>query len=121
MDYKFSVTGLRRKDHEEFKDVVTHIQWRLVGSDTDGLEGTFCGATPIDDLTQLDVLTFVEFSALKEEEIIVWIEAILEDNPPYKEHILKQIAKEIEDKRLLTTTYAYDLPFAGEVPEPIAP
>tara|TARA_Y100000401_G_scaffold53110_1_gene41696 strand:+ start:1184 stop:1549 length:366 start_codon:yes stop_codon:yes gene_type:complete len=121
MNYKFSVTGLRREDHEEFKDVVTHLQWRLVGTDTDGVDGTFCGATPIDDLSQLDVLTFVEFSELKEEEIIGWIEAMLGDNPPYKEHILEQIAKQIEDKQLRTTTNAYDLPWAGEVPEPIAP
>tara|TARA_B100000035_G_C21015956_1_gene561830 strand:- start:28 stop:393 length:366 start_codon:yes stop_codon:yes gene_type:complete len=121
MNYKFSVTGLRREDHNEFKDVVTHLQWRLVGTDSDELEGTFCGATPIEDLSQLDVLTFVEFSELKEETIIEWIEAMLGHNPSYKEHILEQIAKEIEDKRLRTTTNAYDLPWAGEPPEPIAP
>lgn len=121
MNYKFSVTGLCHEDHEEFKDVVTHLQWRLVGTDSDELEGTFCGATPIEDLTQLDALTFVEFSDIKEETIIGWIEAMLGNNPSYKEHILEQIAKEIKDKRLRKTTTAFDLPWSDGPPEPVAP
>lgn len=121
MNYKFSVNRLGREDHEQFKDVVTQVYWRLVGTDTDGTEGAFAGATPIEDLSQLDELTFVAYDDLKEETIIEWIEAMLGNNPSYKQHILDRIADEIHKKRTRKEAGGFDLPWAGEPPEPIKP
>ena len=72
MRYIISINGLRCEDVDEFKDVVTHVKWRLTGTTPDGYEGAFEGATPIEDLSQLDSLTFVPYSELTEEEIIGW-------------------------------------------------
>lgn len=121
MNYKFSVTGLGREDHEQFKDVVTQLYWRLVCTDADGTEGSFSGATPIEDLSQLDELTFITYEDLKEETIIKWIETMLGKNPAYKQHILDRIADEIHKKRARKEAGGFDLPWAGAPSEPIKP
>ena len=121
MNYKFSINKLGREDHGQFKDVVTQLYWRLVGTDADGTAGSFSGATPLDDFSQLDELTFVAYESLQEETIIKWIEAMLAENPNYKQHILDRINEEIQMKRKRKDAGGYDLPWAGEPPEPIAP
>ncbi len=121
MNYQFSVTGLGREDHEQFKDVVVQLYWRLVGTDYDGITGSFAGATPIEDLSELDVLTFVQYQDLQEETIIEWIESMLGENPSYKQHILDRINDEIKAKRTRKTEGGFDLPWSDGPPAPTAP
>lgn len=122
MNYQFSVTSVSREDHEQFKDVVVQVNWRLVGTDYDGVTGSFSGTTPIEDLSdKLDVLTFVEYQDLKEETIIKWIEAMLGEKPSYKQHILDLINDEIKVKRTRKHEGGFNLPWSDGPPEPIAP
>ena len=111
MRYIISINGLRCEDVDEFKDVVTHVKWRLTGTTPDGYEGAFEGATPIEDLSQLDSLTFVPYSELTEEEIIGWIESFLGADKQYKDHILDRIDKQIYNEKRLTTVEENNLPW----------
>ena len=111
MKYNFSIIELRRQDVGEFEDVVTHIRWRLTGTDSEGYEGTFTGATPLEDLSQLSELTFVPYSELKEKEIISWIEVILDANEHYRQHIEDRIHESINNERLVKVASEKDLPW----------
>ena len=111
MKYVITIVGLRREDVGEFQDVVTHITWKLTGTTPDGYEGAFAGATPVEDLSQLDSLTFVPYSDLKEQEIISWIEAVLGADKNYKQHILDRIAEQIDNQKRLTTVEENNLPW----------
>jgi len=111
MKYNFSINELRREDVGEFEDVVTHIRWSLTGTDSEGYEGTFRGATPLEDLSQLSELTFVPYSELKEKEIISWIEEILDANEHYRQHIKDRIQELINSERPIKVAGEKDLPW----------
>lgn len=111
MKYNITIIGLRREDIGEFLGVVTHITWKLTGTTPDGYEGAFAGATPVEDLSQLDSLTFVPYPDLKEQEIVSWIEAVLDADNDYKQHILDRIAEQIDSQKRLTTVEENNLPW----------
>lgn len=111
MNYTIHITGLKRQDVEDFEDVVTHVSWRLTGTSPDGYTGHFSGATPIEDLSQLDSLTFIPYSDLREEEIIPWIEGVLAADPNYKQHILDRITEFIDSERQVKVADEDTLPW----------
>ncbi len=111
MKYNFSINELRREDVGEFEDVVTHIRWSLTGTDPDGYKGTFSGATPVEDLSELSELTFVPYSELKEKDVIDWIEVILDANEHYRQHIKDRIQESINNERLVKLASENNLPW----------
>ena len=111
MKYNFSINELRREDVGEFEDVVTHIRWSLTGTDPDGYKGTFSGATPVEDLSELSELTFVPYSELKEKDVIGWIEVILDANEHYRQHIKDRIQESINNERLVKLASENNLPW----------
>jgi hypothetical protein len=111
MNYTIHITGLKRKNVEDYQDVVTHVSWRLTGKSPDGYVAHFQGATPIEDLTQIDSLTFIPYSDLKEKEIVSWIEGVIAADTEYKEHILNQIKKSIELEREVELADENNLPW----------
>ena len=111
MKYNFSINELRREDVGEFEDVVTHIRWSLTGTDPDGYKGTFSGATPVEDLSELSELTFVPYSELKEKDVIGWIEVILDANEHYRQHIKDRIQESINNERLVKLASKNNLPW----------
>ena len=123
MNYKYSVVSLTCLDHYvsdrdfEFKNIVVKIEYSLTGTSSDNIEATHYSMISIDDLSQVDPLTFVEYEDLKEDQIIEWIEAFLDKNPGHKEHMLEQITKKIDRQRNQTTSSGYDLPWSDGPPE----
>lgn len=111
MKYNISINALSRENIGEFEDVVSHIRWRLTGTSPDGYEGDFLGATPIEDFSQLDSLTFVPYSELTEQQIIGWIEAVLGADNDYKQHILDKIAEQIDSQKRVTNAEEDSLPW----------
>ena len=123
MNYKYSVVSLTCLDHYvsdrdfEFKNIVVKIEYSLTGTSSDNIEATHYSMISIDDLSQVDPLTFVKYEDLKEDQIIEWIEAFLDKNPGHKEHMLEQITKKIDRQRNQTTSSGYDLPWSDGPPE----
>jgi len=111
MNYTTQITALKRKDVEDFKDVVTHVSWQLTGTSHDGYKGHFLGATPIEDFSQLDELTFIPYQDLREEQIITWIEGVLAADPDYKQHIIDFIKGFIDSERELSIAEENSLPW----------
>lgn len=112
MNYTIAINRLRHEDVGEYKDVVTHVEWSLTSTSDDGFKGVFRGSTPIEDLSQLDTLTFIKYEDLKESEIISWIESVLNENPEYREHIYERVADMINtQKRNIKDTKQETLPW----------
>jgi hypothetical protein len=102
LTYTYEVTGLKVRDETingvTNTNAVVQTYWRLTGTDENGNEGTFSGATPFTSTTMPEGDTFVAFEDLKEEMVIDWISDVVNNNASYKQHIDGQIMKQINDK-----------------------
>lgn len=100
--YTYEVTGLKVRDETvgdtTNTNAVVQTYWKLTGTDTDGNEGTFSGATPFTSTTMPEGDTFVPFEELTEEDVVGWISDVVLGNTGFQKHIDEQIAKQIRDK-----------------------
>ena len=83
--------------------------WKKIGTDADGNEGTFSGATPF-SAANLTEENFKQFDTLTEEIVLGWIQAIVVDG--YEEHVNGQIQKQIDEK--VTPIVDSAMPWAPE-------
>lgn len=92
--YTWEVTSLKVTQVGDKPNYVVQTYWKKTGTDENGNEGSFSGATPFQpDPEQTD---FVPFDQLTEEEVLGWIQGAVVDS--YEEHVNEQIAKQIADK-----------------------
>ena len=118
--YKYEVTSLKVKDEVVGNTVntnaVVQTYWRLTGTDEELIaednknSGSFSGATPFTTTTMPEGYNFIPFDQLTEADVISWIQAVVEGNPGYKQHIDEQIQKQI-DQNMRPVTEA-QLPWA---------
>lgn len=101
MTYTWEVTGLKNTSD----GTVVQTYWKKTGTDADGNEGIFQGATPFDngDPTADD---YIAFADLTEADVLGWIQAVVVDT--YEEHVNGQIQKQI-DRRAISDA---DMPWA---------
>ena len=108
LTYVYEVTSLKVKDevvgNTINQNAVVQTYWKVTGTDEalvteEGKnQGTFSGATPFTTTTMPEGYNFIPFEDLTEQDVISWIQAVVEGNPGYKQHIDQQIQKEIDDK-----------------------
>jgi hypothetical protein len=106
LTYTYEVTSLKVKDevvgNTVNQNAVVQTYWKLTGTDEELIteegknSGTFSGATPFTTTTMPPGTEFVPFEDLTEEMVISWIQAVVEGNPGYKQHIDEQIQKQID-------------------------
>ena len=115
--YTWGITSLKTKnetlgDGVVLPNAVCQTYWKKIGTDEDGNEGTFSGATPFsaDNLTEEN---FQQFDTLTEEIVLGWIQAIVVDG--YEEHVNGQIQKQIDEK--VTPIVESAMPWAPVVEE----
>jgi hypothetical protein len=74
--------------------------WKLIGTDEDGNEGTFNGATPF-SINEINTASFTEYSSLTEEQVLGWVKNHVSGSTStnYMEHINGVILKEIASKK----------------------
>lgn len=115
--YTWEVTSLKTKnetlgDGVVLPNAICQTYWKKIGTDEDGNEGTFSGATPFsaENLTEEN---FQQFDVLTEEIVLGWIQAIVVDG--YEEHVNSQIQKQIDEKVTPITEAA--MPWASEETE----
>ncbi len=101
-------------DTTEVENAVVQTYWEKIGTDENGNEGKFVGATPFPQ-SSIDAENFVPFDKLTEELVLSWIQAVVVDS--YEEHVNNQIQKQIDAKVVKQPT----LPWAPEevVVEPV--
>ena len=104
--YTWKVTSVKVKDEGDNTDAIVQTFWTKTGTDDNGEQGTFSGATPF---TSVDVPEgdFVDFADLTEEIILGWIQAVVVDE--YENHVNQQIQKQIDQRAIVEK----DLPWAS--------
>ena len=119
--YTWEVTSLKTKnetlgDGVVLSNAICQTYWKKIGTDEDGNEGSFSGATPFsaDNLTEEN---FQQFDVLTEEIVLGWIQAIVVDG--YEEHVNGQIQKQIDEQVTPITETA--MPWAPEETEDTPP
>jgi len=117
---EYSVTSLKVKDEVNAEGVtlpnaVVQTYWKVTGTDENGNTGEWSGATPF-SAANVPSAKFTSFESLTEETVIGWIEAVVEADPGYKNHIVEQLQKTIDET--ITTDAA--LPWATEEEAPTA-
>jgi hypothetical protein len=94
--YTWKVTGLKKTSAEGLTDVVIGTQWNCKGTDEDGNDGTFSGATPF-KASDVNLGDFVDFADLTEETVLSWIQPVVTGG--YWDHVREQIQKQIDGKK----------------------
>jgi hypothetical protein len=120
LTYTWKVTGIKTRDEvnaegETLQNAVVQTYWQKIGTDAEGNEGTFSGATPF---TAKDVPSgeFVPLAELTEETVIGWIQDVVVGG--YEEHVNGMIQKQIDDKTITDVKLPW-APEEPEVPEPV--
>jgi len=90
--YTWKVVGLKKTNAANLSDVVVGTRWEKIGTDEDGNEGKFNGATPF-KVSDVDPNNFVDWNNLTEELVLSWIKPVVVGQ--YEEHVNGVIAKEI--------------------------
>ena len=94
--YTWKVTGIKVKDEGSNTNAVVQTYWTKTGTDDNGNEGTFHGATPFTSTTMPEGDVFVPFEQLTEDMVLDWIKDVVVGQ--YEEHVNEQIAKQIDSK-----------------------
>lgn len=122
LTYTWSVTGLKKRDQvnadgDTLAGAVVQTYWKVVGTDSNGDQGEFAGATPF-TATQVPAGEFTSFESLEEEDVLGWIQDVVNNDPPYKEHIDERILNQID---LEQEEEVHEMPWGGEPVTPVPP
>jgi len=107
IEYTWAVTSVKTKTEGDNENAVVQTYWTKTGTDENGNEGSFQGATPF---SSENTENFVAFAELTEEIVLGWIQAIVVEG--YEEHVDGQIQKHIDEKIAPVTETA--MPWATE-------
>lgn len=95
--YTWKITGLRVQDFDSSKpNSVVQTYWQKIGTDENGYEGIFSGATPFTPDPSDASGPFIPFEQLTEEDVLAWIKTVVVDL--YEQHVNEQIQKAITEK-----------------------
>ena len=98
MEYSWLIKTMTSANIASETNVIINVQWTCTGTDADGYEGTFFGATPL-TVDDIDPATFVPYDQLTQELVLSWVKPIVEGNEEFWAHINAKIALEIEAKK----------------------
>lgn len=118
--YTWKVTGLKVRDEvingNTYPQAVCQTYWQKIGTDENGNEGTFSGATPFTLDPTDDSGPFIPFDQLTEEDVINWIKTVVVGG--YEEHVNGKIQEQIDLK--VNPVVEAQLPWAP-APAPVEP
>lgn len=97
LTYTWALKSLKKADVNDLSGVIVQTHWTCTGTDEDGDDGVFNGATPfgLEDVSPND---FVPYEELTEAVVLGWIQAVVVG--PYKEHVDSQIMRQINGKKV---------------------
>lgn len=110
--YTWKVTGLKTREVAGTQGVVVQTYWEKIGTDEDGTEGKFSGATPFTADPTDESGPFIPFEQLTEQDVIDWIKKVVVGS--YEEHVNQKIQEQIDSKKnpIVDAT----MPWAPEAP-----
>jgi hypothetical protein len=95
MNYTWKLDRIKRKTTSDVTNAIVQTYWTKTGTDDNGVEGTFSGATPF-PLETVDSENFVAYEDLTADIVLGWIKSVVVGD--YEAHVNAQIAKEIDAK-----------------------
>jgi hypothetical protein len=113
INYTWAIKALSKTSGNGLNDVIVGTRWECVGTDDDGITGTFTGATPF-TINSVNPENFVEYSELTEETVLGWIKhSVSGSSSGYFEHISERIQKSINEKKgVITNIDEFNLPWS---------
>lgn len=118
MIYTWNVTGMKGIDLPNEPNTIIQTYWTKTGTDEQGNEGVFSGATPFNP-ADIDPATFVPYDQLTEEIVLSWIQAVVVGS--YEEHVDAQIQKQIDSKKVKDEPLPWAPPTPDPTPTPVPP
>lgn len=94
--YTWELTSLKKQTVGELNNIVVQTYWKKIGTDEDGNEGTFSGATPFDP-DAVDPENFTTYENLTQEQVLGWIQSVVTGS--YEEHVNGKILEQINAKK----------------------
>jgi hypothetical protein len=99
--WTWSVTSLKKRDQVNaegatLSGAVVQTYWKVVGVDGSGNEGEFSGATPF-SAVNVPAGSFAAFEDLTEATVLGWIQAIVNADQAYADHISERVALQIDE------------------------
>ena len=113
--YTWEIVSLKTKN-EVAGDGIVHANavcqtyWKKIGTDENGVSGSFTGATPF-SAANLTAEQFTAFDTLTEATVLGWIQAVVTGS--YEEHVNSKIAEQIEES--VSPVTDSDMPWAETV------
>ena len=98
MEYVWAVTGMTGADIATESNVIINVRWTCTGTDADGYEGVFNGATPL-TVGDIDPSTFVPYDQLTQELVLSWVKPIVMNDQAYWIHVNSVIQRQITAKK----------------------
>lgn len=114
--YTWKITGLKTRDFEGKPAAIVQTYWQKIGTDENGNEGTFSGATPFTVDPTDESGPFIPFEQLTEQDVIDWIKTVVVGE--YEKHVNGKIQEQIDLK--VNPVVEAQLPWAPP-PAPVAP
>jgi hypothetical protein len=91
IDFTFKVNKIETAPSlDGLTNVVTRVRYDYIGEDEDGNEGTFSGVTP---MPAPDAENYTPLADLTEADVVSWLEAVAD-----KAHMQERITKQIQNK-----------------------
>lgn len=115
--YTWKITALKTTDVGDKVNAVVQTYWKKIGTDENGNEGVFDGATPFTVDPSDESGPFIPFEELTEEDVIAWIQTVVVGS--YEQHVNEQIQRQIDAK--INPVVDAPLPWAPPVEETPAP
>ena len=99
--WTWSVTSLKKRDQVNTEGAtlagaVVQTYWKVVGVDGSGNEGEFSGATPF-TAVNVPAGSFAAFEELTEATVLGWIQAVVNGDQGYADHISERVASQIDE------------------------
>lgn len=99
--YTWRVTGIKTANQGELQNAVVQTYWEKIGTDENGVEGRFSGATPF-SLANMTPENFIPFDQLTEQKVLEWIQSVVVGG--YEEHVNGVIEEQIREKSTAITS-----------------
>lgn len=116
--YTWGLKSIKKADTPDLQGIIVQTTWTCTGTDADGDEGVFNGATPFNP-AEVDAENFTAYEDLTEAQVLDWIKGVVVG--AYKEHVDGQIAKQIEAKKNPTEEVSEgDFPWSAPTEEPVS-
>lgn len=94
--YSWALKSIKKANIDGLEGIIVQTTWTCTGTDEDGDEGVFNGATPFKP-EEVDADNFTAYEDLTEEQVLGWIQGVVVGE--YWNHVSGQIAKQIAEKK----------------------